>query len=193
MSPLAAPPDDLSEFPAFALDQPAPLYRIHRRTIDPWWFSRDGSARFDLSAVGRGTCYLAEREVGAFIEVFRSGTVIPEAEVEARMLATLEPPWPIRPADCTVEAARAFGVTGAIHTQPDYALTRAWADAFASAGFEGIFFRLSHDPTQRELGVALFGPEGAQDLPVRHMGPIPARVLNEARRRFGLVVAPTPG
>jgi hypothetical protein len=118
--------------------------------------------------------------------------VIPELEVESRLLATLSIPKRSTLADCTVSRARRFGITGAIHTQPDYELTRAWAEAFAQAGFDGIRYRLGHDPAQRELGVALFGPAGEQDLPVRANGPIEPGVVEEARSRFGLIVAPTP-
>ena len=108
MSPLGLPPDDLSRFPAFGVDRRRSLYRIHRTDAGPWWFSGDGSGRFDLRD-GRGSCYLAVTPVGAFIEVFRVTTVIPEAEVEARSLSSLVPPTRARLADCTVSAARKFG------------------------------------------------------------------------------------
>jgi hypothetical protein len=192
VSPLAPPPVDLSDFPVYTLTAEPPLYRVHRRGAAPWWFSRDGSGRFDLAEESRGTCYVAARRVGALIEVFRTGTLIPEVEVSSRFLATLHAPAETSLADCTVGAARGYGVTGALHTQPDYELTRAWADAFARAGFGGIRYLLSHDPSQGERGIALFGPAGAQELPVEVDGPIPRTVLDEAFRRFGLLVAPTP-
>jgi hypothetical protein len=191
LSPLGLPPDDLSRFPAFGVDRRRSIYRIHRAGVGPWWFSGDGSGRFDLRD-GRGSCYLAATPVGAFIEVFRVATVIPEAEVEARSLSSLVPPTRARLADCTVRAARRFGITGAIHTQPDYTVPQAWAEAFAAAGFEGIRHRLSHDPAQRELGVVLFGDAGEQAFPVRGTEPVPASVIEAARQTFGLVVAPTP-
>ena len=191
MSPLRAPRANLSGFPSYDLLRREALYRIHRADRGPWWFSSDGSGRFDLAA-GRGTCYLAATPVGAFIEVFRVDTVIPELEVEARVLSTVVAPKRSRLADCTASAARRFGITGAIHTQPDYALPQAWAEALAAAGFDGIRYRLSHDPSQRELGVALFGAADGADFPVRKTEPVPVVVLDEARRRFGLVVAPTP-
>jgi RES domain len=190
VSPLGLPPDDLSRFPAFELDRRRSLYRIHRTDVGPWWFSSDGSGRFDLR--DRGTCYLAVTPVGAFIEVFRVHTVIPEQEVDARSLSSLVPPTRTTLADCTVSRARRFGITAAINTQPDYTATRAWAEAFAAAGVGGIRYRLSHDPAQRELGVALFGEAGEQDFPVRRSEPVPAAVVEDARQRFGLVVAPTP-
>jgi hypothetical protein len=191
LSPLRRPPNDLTNFPFYDLTRRERLYRIHRAERTPWWFSTDGSGRFDLSG-GRGTCYLAVTPVGAFIEVFRVDAVIPELEVEARVLSTLAAPKSVRIADCTVSRARRFGITGAIHTQPDYAPTREWAEALAAAGFDGIRYRLSHDPAQKELGFALFGPTGEGKFAIRKTEVVPARVVDEARRRFGLVVAPTP-
>ena len=192
MSPLGLPPEDLTRFPAFDVDRRRSLYRIHRSDVGPWWFSGDGTGRFDLRD-GRGSCYLAGTPVGAFIEVLRVGSVIPEAEVDARSLSSLVPPARTRLADCTVSAARKFGITGAIHTQPDYTAPQVWAEAFAASGFGGIRHRLSHDPAQRELGIVLFGTAGEQSLPVRRAEPVPASVIEAARQRFGLVVAPTPG
>ncbi|MDP9306800.1 MAG: RES family NAD+ phosphorylase [Actinomycetota bacterium] len=192
MSPLGLPPEDLTRFPAFDVDRRRSLYRIHRTDVGPWWFSGDGTGRFDLRD-GRGSCYLAVTPVGAFIEVFRVGSVIPEAEVDARSLSSLVPPARVRLADCTVSAARKFGITGAIHTQPDYTVPHVWAEAFAASGFGGIRYRLSHDPAQRELGIVLFGTAGEQSLPVRRTEPVPASLIEAARQRFGLVVAPTPG
>jgi RES domain len=191
LSPLRRPPEDLSGFPTYDLLRSEQLYRLHRADRSPWWFSSDASGRFDLEPP-RGTCYLAASPVGAFIEVFRVETVIPEAEIDVRALSSLAAPRRSRLADCTVSAARKFGITGAIHTQPDYTLPREWATAFAAAGFAGIRYRLSHDPAQRELGIALFGVAGQRTLPVRKTESIPASVIDVARRRFGLVVAPTP-
>jgi hypothetical protein len=167
------------------------FYRIHQRDRSPWWFSNLGAGRFDLTGA-RGTCYLAATPVGAFIEVFRLSNPIPEPEIELRSVATVSLPKRATLADCTVGRSRRFGITGAIHTQPDYELPQTWAEAFAEAGFDGIWYRLSHDPAQRELGVALFGAGGEADLPVRASEPIDAAVIEQARRRFGLIVAPTP-
>ena len=192
MSPLGAPPPDLGGFPTLDLDSTRLLYRIHRRDKSPWWFSNDGSGRFDMRREDQGTCYLAERAVGAFIEVFRTDTVIPQAEVDARSLSALAAPAKTTVANCTASAARSFGVTAAIHSQPDYNATRAWAQAFADAGLGGVLYRVSPDPSGSELGVALFGEAGEQDLPVESTEPIPEDVLDEARNRFGLLVLPAP-
>jgi RES domain len=191
VSPLGAPPVDLGGFPVHPAGPDLDLYRIHLAARGPWWFSSSGDGRFDLSH-GRGTCYLAGQPIGAFLEVFRASTVVPAAEVAVRRLSRLRPPHAVRLADCTVTEARAFGVTAAIHWTLDYELPRLWAEAFAAAGFDGVRYRVSHDPSQRELGIALFGPEGARELPVGATDEIGGELLEEARRRFGLVVAPIP-
>jgi RES domain len=143
--------------------------------------------RFDLPG-SRGTLYAAATSVGAFLEVFR-GRLIPSAEVAARSLATFTPTSELRLADCTHPEARRFGVTAAIHSTPDYALTQRWALAFADAGFDGIYYLVSHDPSAGERGVALFA--GAS-LATAASAPIPDGLVAEVQRRFGLLVLPAP-
>src|SRR6185436_8997548 len=125
LSALALPPANLKGFPSLELTG-LRLYRIHRAAHNPWWFSSDGTGRFDLPAGSRrGTCYLAEEPVGCFLEVFRFWTLVPEAELAARRLVRLDLP-PVLLADCTSSRCRGFGLTGEIHSTPDYALTQAW-------------------------------------------------------------------
>jgi hypothetical protein len=90
--------------------------------------------------------------------------------------------------------ARAFGITAGISAieEPDRRTTRRWAEAFHAAGFEGIRYRVGHDPSQRAIGVALFGPAGRRDWPVAATEPIAGSLLALVRRRYGLIVLPTP-
>lgn len=168
----------------------AHLFRIHRAGRSPWWFSSDGSGRFDLTD-GRGTCYLAEEPLGCFVEVFRAWILIPEAEIAARRIARLDLP-PVRLADCCSARCRKLGLTGEIHSTPDYARTQAWAAALAAAGFDGLRYLLRHDPSQRFRGVALFGPAGAPPWPFAPGDPIGPAMVEEVGRRFGLRVMPAP-
>lgn len=182
--PLTDPPQTLHGFPSV----PAPrlLYRIHRSSHDPLYFSSTGDGRFDLRP--RGTLYAAETPVGAFLEVFRS-RLIPSAEVAARSLTTLEGTQELQLADCTSPEARGFGVTAAIRSTPDYAITQRWALAFADAGLDGIQYLVSHDPSAGERGVALFDGES---LATAASAPIPDDLVAEVQRRFGLLVLPAP-
>ncbi|MGH2350676.1 MAG: RES domain-containing protein, partial [Chloroflexota bacterium] len=121
MSPLVAPPDALDGFPSRLIRPTRRLYRIHQHDRGPWWFSHDGSGRFDL-APPSGTCYLAAEPLGAFIEVFREISFISRASVSARHISVLHVPRPVRLADCTVRQAHAYGVTAALHSSERYDL-----------------------------------------------------------------------
>lgn len=168
------------------------LFRIHSAGLGAWWFANDGSGRFDLTGdPERGACYLAETPVGAFVEVFRVA-LVSQTAVRARALSTLALPLRAVLADCTSGRARAFGVTGAIHSGEDYDRTQAWAQALSGAGFDGIRSPLSRDPRQTLAGVALFGPAGSPRWRAGRAEPIPLDVIREAQRRFGIRVLPAP-
>src|SRR5262245_49199936 len=145
MTPLGAPPADLRDFPVATVAAGTPLLRVHRELNHPWWFSRDGSGRFDLVNLPEGqggTCYLAETELGGFLEVFRDLALIARAEADGRRVSTLVLDEQLRLADCTTSEARQFGVTAAIHSTDDYDLTHAWARAWALEGFHGVRYRI---------------------------------------------------
>ena len=186
--PLSEPPASFDGFPE--LRAPRSIYRIHRRELDALYFSDSGLGRFDLRAP-EGTLYAAGSEIGAFVEVFRS-TLIPTAEVEARALARVSTGG-TRLADCTSPAARGFGVTAAIHSIPDYALTQRWAAAFRLAGFGGVAYLVSHDPSASAEGFAIFGSRRDSALSVEADGPIDEELVAVARETFGLLVVPAPG
>ena len=198
MTPLAAPPADpreLKEFPVVAIPAGTELVRIHRHRHGPLWFRHDGEGRFDLPPP-RGTLYAAADPLGAYVEVFRHVRFVPREEIEARRLSTLAPRRGLRLADCTSRRARPFGLTGAIHTTPAYGETQVWASAFAAAGFDGIRSLLRHDPAQRLVGYALFGPaaggdDADGDWEVTSTEPIDAALLREVEDRFGLSILPT--
>lgn len=65
-------PGDLSGFPA--VPPPARLVRVCRAARATWWFSADGSGRFDLNPP-EGTCYLATDAYAAIREATRLGPV----------------------------------------------------------------------------------------------------------------------
>lgn len=65
-------PGDLAGFPAVA--PPKRLARVCRASEATWWFSSDGSGRFDLTPP-EGTCYLAIDAYAAIREATRLGPV----------------------------------------------------------------------------------------------------------------------
>jgi hypothetical protein len=188
---LGLPPRDLRRFPRRTLRSTVELFRIHPFDLQPWWFSSDGHGRFDLAAPA-GTCYLAASPLGAFVEVFRDFTFVDAADVVARALCRLHLPEDVVLADCTSARARSFRVTAAIHSTPDYATTQAWAGSLRQAGFDGVRYFCGHDPSQREVGVAVFGASGAVDWPVEASSPITEEVMRDVERRFGIHVLPAP-
>jgi hypothetical protein len=194
LSPLGPPPTDFTGFPRWTLTTTQALYRIHRRDRGPWFFDNGPDGRFNLSGE-LATCYLALAPEGAFLETLgRQGRLIDPAEVARRAVSTLQVPQAMILANAGHARARAFGITVGISAieEPDRRSTRAWAEAFHAAGFQGIRYRVSHDPSQRAIGVALFGPAGAADWMATTAEPIDSRLLALVRRRYGLVVLPTP-
>lgn len=152
-------PGDLTGFPALA--PPKCMVRVCRAMQDTWWFSADGSGRFDLSSP-QGTYYLATDAYAAIREATRLGPVS-SLWVQARELREVAPPDPnARLAATTRQAAGRYGVTSELATVVPYDLPRRWAAAFYAHGFDGIRHQLRHDQRARPSGIALFGSIGAR-------------------------------
>lgn len=128
-----------------------------------WWFSSDGSGRFDLQPP-EGTCYLATDAYAAIREATRLGPVS-TAWVADRELRRVSPPdRNARLAATTRQAAGRYRVTTELATVIPYDLSRRWATAFRAAQFDGIRHQLRHDQRARPSGIALFGPAGPAQL-----------------------------
>jgi hypothetical protein len=156
--PTLGEPGDLTGFPR--VTPPRRLVRVCRASRRTWWFSSDGSGRFDL-APPLGTCYLATDSYAAIREATRLGPVSTQW-VHDRELREISPPDPrARLAATTHAVAGRFGVTMELATVVPYELPRRWAAAFQAHGFDGIRHQLRHDQRARPSGVALFGPTGA--------------------------------
>jgi hypothetical protein len=151
-------PGDLTGFPAGA--PPKRMVRVCQAAQHTWWYSADGSGRFDL-APPQGTCYLATDAYAAIREATRLGPVS-TLWVQAREIREVGPPDPnARLAATTRQAAGRYGVTTELATVVPYDLPRRWAAAFHTHGFDGIRHQLRHDQRARPSGIALFGPTEA--------------------------------
>jgi hypothetical protein len=157
---LGDPPDpaDLARFPVWHVHGSTTLYRVTTSGHGPWWFSSDGAGRFDLNPP-RGTCYLADDDLGALLEVFGPVRVVSVAWAKRFSVWQLALPDQCRAADTTVRAARGFGVTAELATVTPYDLPQRWAAAFAAAGYQGVRYRVRHDPGGSRA-LALFGIAG---------------------------------
>lgn len=188
---------NLKGFPRRTLRSDPTLHRIHRGETSPWWFSSDGSARFDPVGTGSGACYFAEVPLGAWVEVFRKRMLLAEAEVRERSLLSVQLGRDVRLANLTSRRALAFGVTASLGADEHYDESQAFSVSAVHAGFDGIRYLVRHDPAQHLYGVALFAEAGVAPTtgrvwPVDADGPIPDALVAEARRRFGYRVLPLP-
>ncbi|HSS09084.1 MAG TPA: RES domain-containing protein [Acidimicrobiales bacterium] len=143
---------------------PARLVRVSRRANTTWWFSSDGSGRFDLHPP-EGTCYLATDAYAALREASRGGPVTPEWASHREMRIVAPPDARARLAATTRARAAEFGITTELVTILPYGLPRRWAAAFRRSGFDGIRHQTRHDPRARPSGVSLFGAAGDPGWP----------------------------
>jgi hypothetical protein len=152
------PPEELAGFPVWHVHAGSVLCRVTSAGLGPWWFSSEAHGRFDLPPP-RGTCYLADDEVGALLEVL--GPIMIVSRTWARRLSIWHLPLPHQctAADITVREARGFGVTAELASIVPYDLPQRWAAAFAAAGQGGVRYRIRHDPGGSRA-LALFGAAG---------------------------------
>lgn len=178
-------PGDLRGFPATS--PPSRLARVCRAGSSTWWYSSDGSGRFDLRPP-EGTCYLATDAYAAIREASRLGPVS-TGWVHARELREVAPPdQDARLAATTRKAAGRYGVTTELVTLVPYDLPRRWAAAFRVHGFDGIRHQLRHDQRARPSGVALFGPAGS----AAHGDATRTQLTTTALEAAGVEVHPPP-
>jgi RES domain len=184
------PVEQLVGFPVWHVHAGTVLCRVTTSGLGPWWFSSDAQGRFDLPKP-RGTCYLADDEVGALLEVL--GPVVVVSSTWARRLSLwhLGLPYQCSAADTTVRAARGFGVTAELASLTPYDLSQRWAAAFAAAGHQGVRYRIRHDPGGSRA-LALFGAAGERRWPRGRRQDIGPSLLTRLAAEAGLRVAPLP-
>lgn len=149
-------PVDLIDFPTLRWEKEQQLFRIVRKDRRTWWFSSSGAGRFDLSADGLGTCYLATDPHGAIVEVFR-GHPVDSKDVDVRVMCITQVPARQALADTTSVEAAGYGITKELITITPYDLPQEWADCWFNFGLNGIFHELRHDVRPVASGVSLFG------------------------------------
>ncbi|MEN0135048.1 MAG: RES family NAD+ phosphorylase [Rhodococcus sp. (in: high G+C Gram-positive bacteria)] len=180
----------LTGFPGWRLTGRRQVYRGHRVSNGPWWFSSSGGGRFDLAAP-RGTCYVAFDETTAIRETvgeaLASLGVIAHDFAADRMVSTLRVPGTHDLADTCADEAAGFGVTRELCSMTPYDVPRAWAAAF-DAGFDGIRYQTRFTTGEAANAAAVFGPAGEVSWPV---DPRP-ETFAAAAKRCGIAVQPLP-
>lgn len=146
------------------------LFRMHLRGDPdtgrdraPFFFSSrsaDSGGRFDLEAP-RGTCYLADSRVGAWLETFRAAALVDARDVRRRGLTRTRCPRPAMLVDLTAPAAVSAGITLDAHAGEDRPRTWALADAADRVrAARGVQAWLRHDPAAAAHTIALFDAAG---------------------------------
>ena len=154
----------LAGFPRFILKTSKKLFRAYKSTNGPWWFSANGTGRFDVTG-DKGTCYLADSAAAALREALGAplvtAGVIDLAELDDRVISNLRVQTPLSLADTTSPMAANHGITKEVSTTVPYAVPQAWAKAWAGAGMHGVRYAGRFSTAPKDRCYALFGPAGA--------------------------------
>lgn len=182
-----------ARFPLRTLRGDRTVYRIHQAAFSPWWFSEDGSGRFDPVGTGHGACYVADSELGAWVEVFRRQMAWVEGDVDRRRILSVKLGRDLKLADITSRRALQFGVTAQLGAGSDLAQSQAVAAAVLADGFDGIRYLVRHDPAQNLVGYAIFDEAGqSTNWPAVPSGPLSTDLRADAARLYGYRILPRP-
>ena len=186
---------DWGAFPSRPIDTATPLFRIHQHQLHPAWFSTGGSWRFDPPPSHRdrfGVCYLGLDPLAAYVEVFGRIRVVPRVEFEHRRVSQLTVCRVADVADLTDRAVLGeFGITAAHSMGRDYRPAQDVAGHRFEAGFDGVAYRVRHDPAMKLEAVALFGEPG--ETPNRFNAPKTSPIPDDliaAGRQFRIEALP---
>ncbi|MFZ4486909.1 MAG: hypothetical protein ACOYO9_10000 [Candidatus Nanopelagicales bacterium] len=116
--------------------------------------------RFDLRSP-RGTCYLSNARLGAWVEVFRGARLVDRRDARLRRMMQSRVPRRLVLADATSRSAIADGVILDLHAGSNRIETQRFAAAIdADPAFRGIQAWARHDPSTSAHTIALFDDEG---------------------------------
>lgn len=155
---VGEPPEDLTDFPSISLS--GLWFRAHSVNHSVWWFSSDGSGRFDLTEP-QGTCYLGSSVGVAVRERLGrrlSAGPVPAAVADQMLVSRVR--LRARVADSTDRAAERFGVTRELGTITPYDLPQRWAVALHQSNHRGLRYWPRFALAPDDLAVALFGKAG---------------------------------
>lgn len=192
LPPAPADPDELEGFPRWRLRPDRRLFRAHTADLGPWWFSSDGSGRFDLEPPF-GTCYLATDVETALRERFGHELIEFGLVSFGAAATTVVSRVHVRPgrtiADLSHNDAARYRVTREIGTTSDYPRTAGWAQALHAAGSSGVRYLSRFTTGTVGFAIALFGPAGHDDAAATDPDPIAGR---DACMSIGVLVAHPP-
>ena len=180
-------------FPQRVLPIGTSLHRIHHVARSPEHYSRSGRQRFDAPAPSPakyGVCYLGLEALTAYVEVVgRIGTVGAE-HIASKRLSHATAERLLRMADLAdPSVVGRYGVTLAHSTSDDYSQSQRLSMELHGAGFDGIIYRVRHDPQGQLEAAAVFDESAAGALRWRTTRSLPPSLV-VAGRAYGIRVLP---
>lgn len=146
---------------------------------------------------------MSTHPIGAALEVFGRLRVLPQREIDHRVLATIYLASDVRLADMThASVVGRFGLTAEASTgeaHSTYPRTQLWALRLREAGFAGVHYAARHDPTLGSRSIAVFGKassgEGLAEPwsewveeSTATADPIPLPLVEDLRNTFGFTI-----
>lgn len=183
---------DWRRFPTRTLEAGSALHRIHRAGVAAGHYDTTGRHRFGSppGSPRYGVCYVALEPIAAYIEVFGRIAVLRAAEIGSRRVSEAVSARDLRLADLSHRSVLGrFGVTAAHSTGTDYTLSQALSSRLHDAGYDGIAYRVRHDPQMELEAVAVFARQ-PPPLAWRDPRAIPSALIGQGLR-FGIQVLPS--
>ena len=186
-----------ADFPSVTIPEGAELHRIHRRSTHPAWFSSSGSERFDPPVSHRaryGSCYIAFDAMASYLEVFGRMDAVSSTDIHRRALSRLTTDRALTLADLTDRSVLGtFRITASVSTGSDYEPSQQLSAELFDAGFDGIRYRVRHDPALAHEAVAMFGEPGQHEERFDEIktSDIPEHLIEGGCCGFGITIIPS--
>ena len=136
-------------------------FRSHEVSLDPLFFGRSASHRWDAPDGSYGVLYLAADPFCAFMEAIGRGALrtrfVPAALLKARALSPVKLVRNLRLIDLVKSGGLTrLGAEGSLTSGAGYRNSQLWSEALAShpAKADGIYYRSRYDP--QRFACALF-------------------------------------
>jgi hypothetical protein len=165
-------PPDFDRRRLHVVRRSGPWQRLHPEEFSALYFGRSRENRFDDPESEYGVLYVAEDELGAFVETFLRNpelTLVARDELAKRTLSEIEASKELSLVDLTGKGLQHAGVTGDVSTAPHeetWALSRAIHEHPRKP--DGIRYRLKHDLGR--IGIAIFDRVAIAELQVKSRG-----------------------
>jgi RES domain len=171
LAALESPPD-FDRRRLHVVRRSGPWQRLHPEEFSALYFGKSRENRFDDPESEYGVLYVAEDELGAFVETFLRNpelTLVARDELAKRTLSEIETSKELSLVDLTGKGLQHAGVTGDVSTAPHeetWALSRAIHEHPRKP--DGIRYRLKHDLGR--IGIAIFDRVAIAQLQVKSRG-----------------------